>query len=153
VTPAHDPNDYEIGTRHALLDDVINVMAPDASISDKHGWGDVGGGAHVRGARAARRRASWWCGVQRRGLLEEDPQAGTGTALVGHSYRSHAAIEPYLSDQWYVKVTDDRLAGAALRAMNPSSGRTLRLPVAGVGPKESTATASCLPPGAVREVL
>src|SRR5690606_21604829 len=36
---------------------------------------------------------------------------------VGHSYRSHAAIEPYLSDQWYVKVTDDKLAGSALRAM------------------------------------
>src|SRR5213075_135943 len=36
---------------------------------------------------------------------------------VGHSYRSHVPIEPYLSDQWYCKVTDDRLAGAALRAM------------------------------------
>src|SRR4029077_609162 len=36
---------------------------------------------------------------------------------VGHSYRSHVPIEPYLSDQWYLKVTDDRLAGAALRAM------------------------------------
>ena len=40
VTPAHDPNDYEIGRRHAL--DAINVMAPDASISDRHGWTDVG---------------------------------------------------------------------------------------------------------------
>src|SRR5690606_10485583 len=38
---------------------------------------------------------------------------------VGHSYRSHVPIEPYLSDQWYCKVTDDRLAGAALRAMAP----------------------------------
>jgi len=36
---------------------------------------------------------------------------------VGHSYRSHVPVEPYLSDQWYVRVTDDRLAGAALRAM------------------------------------
>ena len=34
---------------------------------------------------------------------------------VGHSYRSHVPIEPYLSDQWYCKVTDDRLRGAALR--------------------------------------
>ena len=40
VTPAHDPNDYDIGNRHKLA--VINVMAPDASISDKHGWTDVG---------------------------------------------------------------------------------------------------------------
>jgi valyl-tRNA synthetase len=36
---------------------------------------------------------------------------------VGHSYRSHAAVEPYLSDQWYVKVTDDRLRGFAQRAL------------------------------------
>ena len=43
---------------------------------------------------------------------------------VGHSYRSHAAIEPYLSDQWYCKVTDDRLAGAANLAL--ASGSTVR---------------------------
>ncbi|MEL6741474.1 MAG: class I tRNA ligase family protein, partial [Planctomycetota bacterium] len=38
---------------------------------------------------------------------------------VGHSYRSHAAIEPYLSDQWYCRVTDDRLRGNAQRALKP----------------------------------
>ncbi len=38
VTPAHDPNDWEIGRRHDLK--AINVMAPDASISEKHGWLD-----------------------------------------------------------------------------------------------------------------
>ena len=36
VTPAHDPNDWDIGLRHELA--VINVMAPDGSISDQHGW-------------------------------------------------------------------------------------------------------------------
>jgi len=35
---------------------------------------------------------------------------------VGHSYRSHVPIEPWLSDQWYVAASDDRLAGSALRA-------------------------------------
>ncbi len=39
VTPAHDPNDWEIGRRHNLP--VVNVMAPDGSISDKHGWQDA----------------------------------------------------------------------------------------------------------------
>ena len=39
VTPAHDPNDWEIGVRHNL--DVINVMAPDASISQSYGWDDT----------------------------------------------------------------------------------------------------------------
>lgn len=41
VTPAHDPNDWEIGQRHNLP--VINVMAPDGTISDKYGWTDWGG--------------------------------------------------------------------------------------------------------------
>ncbi|MDX1682565.1 MAG: class I tRNA ligase family protein, partial [Phycisphaeraceae bacterium] len=38
VTPAHDPNDWAIGQRHGLA--VINVMAPDASISTEHGWSE-----------------------------------------------------------------------------------------------------------------
>src|ERR671912_584084 len=36
VTPAHDPNDYDIGLRHKLP--LINVLAPDGTISDQHGW-------------------------------------------------------------------------------------------------------------------
>jgi len=39
VTPAHDPDDWQIGQRHGL--EVINVMAPDGSISDKYGWEDA----------------------------------------------------------------------------------------------------------------
>jgi valyl-tRNA synthetase len=44
VTPAHDANDYALGQRHNLP--LVNVFAPDASISDKHGWTDIGG-AHI----------------------------------------------------------------------------------------------------------
>src|SRR5215203_1674421 len=40
VTPAHDPNDYDIGLRHKLA--MINVLAPDGTISNKHGWDDIG---------------------------------------------------------------------------------------------------------------
>src|SRR5438876_340231 len=47
VTPAHDPNDYEIGQRHNLP--IINVLAPDGTISDKHGWPDVGGADFLLG--------------------------------------------------------------------------------------------------------
>ncbi|MHC4488175.1 MAG: class I tRNA ligase family protein [Planctomycetota bacterium] len=39
VTPAHDPDDWEIGQRHGL--EIINVMAPDGTISDKFGWSDA----------------------------------------------------------------------------------------------------------------
>ena len=40
VTPAHDDNDYQIGLRHPEIG-MVNVFAPDATISDKHGWTDV----------------------------------------------------------------------------------------------------------------
>src|SRR5690606_7254068 len=39
VTPAHDPNDYDIGQRHNL--EMVNIFAPDATISDQHGWTDL----------------------------------------------------------------------------------------------------------------
>ncbi len=117
VTPAHDPNDYEIGRRHNLPQ--INVMAPDASISDQYGWlrESLGEGGHVfLGKSREEARELVVKEFKARNLLEDvKPYVHT----VGHSYRSHAAIEPYLSDQWYVRVTDDRLRGAALRAMNP----------------------------------
>ena len=120
VTPAHDPNDYELGRRHHL--DIINVMAPDASISAEHGWSE----ADPDGARAAhvfmgKSREDARKLVQRefeaRGLLQGvKPHRHS----VGHSYRSHAAIEPYFTDQWYVRVTDDRLRGSAQRALHRS---------------------------------
>ncbi|MFG0330597.1 MAG: valine--tRNA ligase [Phycisphaerales bacterium] len=114
VTPAHDPNDWDIGQRHNL--DAINVMAPDGRISDKHGWDDLGDGSFLVGMDRYEAREAVVTWFRERDLLAEvKPYQHS----IGHSYRSHVAIEPYLSDQWYVKVTDERLAGAALRAMSP----------------------------------
>jgi valyl-tRNA synthetase len=117
VTPAHDPNDYEIGRRHDLP--VINVLAPDGTISDQHGWpaddfaqGDAG---FLLGQDRFEARAAVVEWFKKNRLLEDVKEYRHS---VGHSYRSHVPIEPYLSDQWYCKVTDDRLAGAALRAMS-----------------------------------
>ncbi len=113
VTPAHDDNDYAIGQRHNLP--IINVFAPDASISDKHGWTDVSDEAKQflgLSREDARKKVVEW--FKSHGLLEK---VVPYTHSVGHSYRSHVPIEPYLSDQWYVAVTDDRLRGEALRAM------------------------------------
>jgi len=101
VTPAHDPDDWQIGQRHNL--DIINVMAPDGSISDKHGWED----ADEPEAQAllgmdrfeAREAIVEWFRTE--DLLEDVREY---THEVGHSYRSHVPIEPYLSDQWYVAV-------------------------------------------------
>src|SRR5690606_27539335 len=105
---------YDIGQRHSL--EMINVMAPDATINDKHGWSDIGDAGFVLGKSRdeARKLIIDW--FKQNNLLEEvKPYRHT----VGHSYRSYVPIEPYLSDQWYCKVTDDRLRGAALRAMSP----------------------------------
>ena len=101
VTPAHDPDDWEIGQRHNL--DVINVMAPDGSISDKFGWDD----ADNPDAQAllgmdrfeAREAIVEW--FRQENLLEDVREYAHE---VGHSYRSHVPIEPYLSDQWYISV-------------------------------------------------
>ncbi|NCF39190.1 MAG: valine--tRNA ligase [Planctomycetia bacterium] len=116
VTPAHDPNDWEIGLRHELP--VINVMAPDGSISVEHGWSDdvteeARGFVGLSREEARTAIVAWF---EDRGLLES---VRDHEHAVGHSYRSHVPIEPYLSDQWYVRVTDDRLAGSALRSMDP----------------------------------
>ncbi|TVS02042.1 MAG: valine--tRNA ligase [Phycisphaerales bacterium] len=120
VTPAHDPNDWAIGERHKL--EVINVLAPDASVSDRHGWDresrGEGGEVFLELSRdEARKKVVDEFKARTIGnepLLE---RVTPNKHSVGHSYRSHAPIEPYLSDQWYVKVTDDRLRGEAQRAL------------------------------------
>ncbi len=101
VTPAHDPDDWEIGQRHEL--EIINVMAPDGSISDKYGWED----ANEPEAQnlldmdrfEAREAIVEWFRTEK--LLEDVREY---SHEVGHSYRSHVPIEPYLSDQWYIAV-------------------------------------------------
>jgi valyl-tRNA synthetase len=101
VTPAHDPDDWEIGQRHNL--DIVNVMAPDATISDKYGWEDAAdpdAQALLGMDRFEAREAivEWF---RQEKLLEDIREY---THEVGHSYRSHVPIEPYLSDQWYIAV-------------------------------------------------
>ncbi|MEM7628551.1 MAG: class I tRNA ligase family protein, partial [Planctomycetota bacterium] len=134
VTPAHDPNDWELGLRHkarieaecSAATHLINVMAPDASISADHGWPDYNpaSGAHIfvgLSREDARQKVvevfkAHTVGNSAVPLLEN---VRDYRHSVGHSYRSHAAIEPYLSDQWYCRVTDDRLRGNAQRALKP----------------------------------
>jgi valyl-tRNA synthetase len=104
VTPAHDPDDWEIGQRHNL--EVINVLAPDGSISDKHGWTDWEqiknpDVENLIGMDRFEAREAIVERFREEGLLEETRPY---SHEVGHSYRSHVPIEPYLSDQWYIAV-------------------------------------------------
>ena len=113
VTPAHDPDDYAIRERHNAAHpdspiDIINVMAPDGSISDKHGWTDWGQVSvdnpelqNLIGMDRFEARDAIVEFFRQEGLLEDvRPYAHE----VGHSYRTHVPIEPYLSDQWFVAV-------------------------------------------------
>jgi valyl-tRNA synthetase len=100
VTPAHDPDDWEIGQRQGL--EIINVMAPDGSISDKYGWENTGPDAEFlldMDRFEAREAIVEW--FRKENLLEDVREYAHE---VGHSYRSHVPIEPYLSDQWYIAV-------------------------------------------------
>ena len=113
VTPAHDPDDWQIGQRHNLP--VINIMAPDGSISDKYGWTDwdqiknpdVESLIGLDRFEAREAVVEWF---RQENLLEDIRDY---SHEVGHSYRSHVPIEPDLSDQWYVAVKQpiDHLAG------------------------------------------
>jgi valyl-tRNA synthetase len=119
VTPAHDPDDWQIGQRHDLP--VINIMAPDGSISDKYGWTDweqiknpdVESLIGLDRFEAREAVVEWF---RQENLLEDIRDY---SHEVGHSYRSHVPIEPYLSDQWYVAVKQptDHLADKFGRGM------------------------------------
>ncbi len=130
VTPAHDPNDWLLGQRHQSTIEaqcsagthLINVMAPDASISAEYGWPDFEphGGARVfigLSREAARKKVveEFQAHTINSQPLLEDIKPHEHS--VGHSYRSHVPVEPYLSDQWYCRVTDDRLRGNAQRSL------------------------------------
>jgi len=91
VTPAHDPNDYEIGQRHKL--EMINILTPDGKINEN-------GGKYAGLDRYAARKAIVE-DLKSQNLLEK---IEAHEHEVGHSDRSGDIIEPYLSDQWFVKV-------------------------------------------------
>lgn len=102
VTPAHDPNDYATGLRHKLP--MINIMNEDGSLNENAG--------PFQGMKGQAARDAVVKGLDDLGLLlkVEDHEM-----QVGHSDRSKTVIEPYLSDQWFVKM--DALADRAMAAV------------------------------------
>ncbi|KEO82702.1 valine--tRNA ligase [Tumebacillus flagellatus] len=101
ITPAHDPNDFELGLRHDLPQ--INVM-------DESGTMNANAGPY-QGLDRADARKKIVKDLQEMGVLikiEEHMHS------VGHSERSGAVVEPFLSTQWFVKMQP--LADAAIEA-------------------------------------
>ncbi len=96
VTPAHDPNDYAVWQRHqgkADQIDIINILTPDGKINEN-------GGPYAGMKRDAARKKVVE-DLTHQGLLEKEEPYET---QVGHSDRSKTPVEPYLSDQWFVKM-------------------------------------------------
>jgi valyl-tRNA synthetase len=91
VTPAHDPNDYEMGGRHNL--EMINILNPDGCLNKN--------GGRYAGLDRFVARQKVVADLEALGLLEK---VTPHTHMVGHSYRSDAIVEPYISEQWFVKM-------------------------------------------------
>ena len=92
ITPAHDFNDYEIGKRHALP--MINVLTADAALNDEVP-------APYRGLDRFEARKRVVADLETQGLIEKiEPH----TLPVPRGDRSGAVLEPWLTDQWYVRI-------------------------------------------------
>jgi valyl-tRNA synthetase len=112
ITPAHDFNDYEIGRRHGLPQ--INIFTARAALND-----DVP--ERFRGLDRFVARERVLAELSAQGLIE---RIDKHRLTVPRGDRSGAVLEPYLTDQWYVRIAP--LAAPALAAVE--SGRTRFVP-------------------------
>ncbi len=103
LTPAHDFNDYEVGQRRGLP--LINVLTADARINDETP-------AAYRGLDRFEARKRIVADLEAAGLLEK---AEPHRLTIPRGDRSGAVIEPWLTDQWYVRIAP--LAEPAIRAV------------------------------------
>ncbi len=111
VTPAHDPNDFEIGGRHDLPS--VKVIADDGSMTDAAG--------RFKGMDRFACRKAVVKALEAEGLLE---RVEAHRHSVGHCYRCKTVVEPNLSRQWFVKVKP--LAEKAIEAVE--TGKTRIIP-------------------------
>ena len=112
ITPAHDFNDYEIGQRHHLP--LINIFTPRATLADTVP-------ERFRGLERFEARRRVLAELEAAGLIERvEPHK----LVVPRGDRSGAVLEPYLTDQWYVKIAP--LAAPAIAAVE--AGRTRFVP-------------------------
>lgn len=111
ITPAHDPNDFEVGLRHNL--GVINVLTPDAKITDDY--------PAYAGMDRYEARKAIVKDLEKEGALVEIEDYSHN---VGTCYRCGTTVEPRVSKQWFVKMKP--LAGPAIDAVK--NGETKFIP-------------------------
>ena len=102
ITPAHDPNDWEVAKRHDL--EIINILNPDGTLN-------AACPEKYRGMSCKEARKMVIADLEAAGLFKEEEKINHA---VGHCYRCNTVVEPYLSDQWFVKMKP--LADKALAA-------------------------------------
>lgn len=92
LTPAHDFNDFEAALRHKLP--LLNILTPDAHLNQEAG--------QFAGLTVEEGREKIAEELQKRGfLVKKEPH----TLRVGLSYRSKAIVQPYLSKQWFIRMS------------------------------------------------
>ncbi len=101
ITPAHDPNDFEVGVRHDL--EIIACMNEDATMNHYAG--------KYEGMDRYECRKAWVAELEEAGYLVKTEDK---VIPIGKCYRCHNAIESMLSDQWFVKM--EELAKPAIEA-------------------------------------
>ncbi len=111
VTPAHDPNDFEMGKRHNLP--FINIMTGDGTMSEEAG--------PYKGQDRFECRKNVLLDLEQIGHLESTKDHDHA---IGHCYRCKTVVEPYLSKQWFVKIKP--LADEAIKAVK--DGRVKIIP-------------------------
>ena len=109
VTPAHDFNDYAVGQRHSLP--MINIFTPDAKVLDLAAADDVGLPDAYRGLDRFDARKAVLADLEAQGLLVETKPH---KLQVPRGDRTGQVIEPYLTDQWFVKMDTLGARGLAL---------------------------------------
>ncbi len=102
VTPAHDPNDFQMGKKHGLEE--LNIMHPDGTLNKNAG--------DFEGMDRFEAREALLEVLSEKKLIEKvEPHKHA----IGHCYRCHTIVEPYLSKQWFVKMKP--LAEPAIKAV------------------------------------
>ena len=92
ITPAHDPNDWEVGKRHNL--EVINLLTPDGKMNENVP-------EKYQGLKPEEARKLVIEDLAEAGLFKEEEKM---VHSVGKCYRCKTVVEPYLSSQWFVKM-------------------------------------------------